>query len=538
MISSGLNVRNVNRVFIYNKNHGEEKGKILEHLATGKTGDKANTIKSIVPEEGEIFFNIPGNAVDRKIMSEIKKLDTQVEFAMQLRSLVSRVHNTYAWLKNQWVDKIDLNTGRPTEDAKDPNNWIDYNNQVGRYIDDLKDAISDEIYTTFFMTTGYQYEGGSVRGTRHTISFNSIINQSDKTFDSNLIRLKFDTLNSGTDYIDIPFASFENIFAGRGNTYVYVENVVPGSDFQKTDNDSNDAATDGSMRYTFEVIVFVESKYHEALEALDRVKNQLDDKKNELLKVNFAVENGNFMVYVPRSINSVIFDKEQSKQKIDYYTGMMETIYSAIELMEDNVIKLRDTITKIADGEVDVVDPKNREHAKMDIKSIISSINNIISNASFDNESNLIMREMVELSDIFENKKLYLYQSNDSLSEFLNRSEQSLEGNKYLTLTGKTLVDAGMYSKQSMLDIADMVLDDINRNKTNVFSMMKKLSMYDYLNDLAINNMQYIVNDVENIDIQEETMDLMQIEVLESVSSEAVVKVKDSAKVLMRLIQG
>jgi len=545
MIASGLSSRYVSGIFINAKNYGVEKGKVLERLSSGKTGDRASGGVSIVEASSSI---ISGTSITDN--QELGDIDKHLKELDEIERIITAVRGVYHKYYDIW-DKAVTNQ-LPNENGKRASFWstetptasdghtqtAPYNDLAKGWRQELESLLKDPIYKKHFAKRG----------------------------DNRYQTVTFNYKNNGlySESVTVYKAHFRNIAHTTMLDLHQLDKVIPGTTYgAHTSNWWNVDNHVGSMRYSYRVFSAFESTFKSSLEKIGEIKTKITESKENILRqIEEMKKKEDLIFFNGRSIHSVLKDKKESKTKIAYYNSMMDTMYEGIDMVDQNVQKILEYVKKTANGDINIADPEIRKNARSYVEGLALSVKNIINNSIFDSrEGPLVNKEEIVLSGVVDNKKWYLYQNDSGLIDFLDSVQEIYDDDLYKVFMNDT-EDGGIfddakalelklkynvnyvedlylvYGKDSILSFAENITDDIRNNKFSVFSMMMKLGNVDYLHDLSINNLEYVIDDVENIDIQEETMDLMKIEVLESVSSEAVMKIKDSAKVLMRLIQG
>ena len=165
MITSGLSTRHVSDIFINSKNHVVEKGKILERLSSGKTGDKASGGVSIIETSSSI---ISGTSVNDN--QELGIIEQDLKKIGEIKGILGQIYGVYHKYYDIWNLAVDDSSEMPTTDGKRASFWAtethtaaDGDNQTAPYNDlakgwrkDLERLLKDPVYLKYFAKRGNQ----------------------------------------------------------------------------------------------------------------------------------------------------------------------------------------------------------------------------------------------------------------------------------------------------------------------------------------------------------------------------------------------
>lgn len=528
MITGGIGTRSVASITTSNRTHGIQKGEILERLASGKTGQKIKDSVFITESKSTI---LQGSTADEN--NTIAKIDKDIKQLDDIIGVLEQMNERYKELWNLgWKDAIAVNI--PTASAKTPGHWKNYNTKAPKIIDEINDLLASKEYSNNFRRITPRVQN---RYRRQTFSF-----KVDGVYNKNISVILPEWSNISHMYLNI------------GN----IKYVKPGDFGSETNSYQNKINHVGTMRYSSQVLNYLiditgqlQDQFEKAKTDIKAAKKSIIDQENQLETVSETT-----VFFNNKSVKMILEDKKRSNRQVEYYNSMMDTLYNAEEMIESNMKSLRTLVVEVSNGQQNLDKESVRNSLKDEIMLRVKSIKNVISSTTFGDEAligyfdknhdnNLVVRDEIVMTGLLENRKLYLYQTNLYMDQLLKKLPNVLDDNKYKIFasnTGESGEDFDKdsfmeYNKDVIIGLIDGVLDDISNNKSAISDMVAQVANIEYLNNLSTNNINYIVSNIEDIDVQDETIDLMQVEVLENISSEAVMKVKDSARVLMKLIQ-
>lgn len=528
MITGGIGTRSVASITTSNRTHGIQKGKILERLASGKTGQKIKDSVFITESKSTI---LQGTTADEN--NTIAKIDKDIKQLDDIIGVLQKMHEKYTELWNSgWSNAIIGNV--PTSDAKKDWHWTNYNTTAPGIIDEINNLLTSKEYSNNFRRITPRVKN---RYQVQTFSF-----KVDGVYNKDISIILPEWSNVAHRYLKL-------------NNIKYVKPGNFGSELQTNANRINHV---GSMRYSSRVLNYmknitdlVKGNFVGIKTDIEEARKLIIDQENQLKTVSDTT-----VFFNNKSVKMILDDKQRSNRQVEYYNSMMDTLYSAEEIIESNMKSLRALIVEASNGHQNLDEESVRSSLKDEIILKVKSIKNVISSTTFADEeligyfdknsdNKLVVRDEIVMTGLLENRKLYLYQTNLYMDQLLETLPNVLDDDKYKIFAadiGENEEDFNedllmMYNKDVIVGLIDGVLDNLSNNKSAISDMTAQIANIEYLNNLSTNNINYIVSNIEDIDVQDETIDLMQVEVLENISSEAVMKVKDSARVLMKLIQ-
>ena len=106
--------------------------------------------------------------------------------------------------------------------------------------------------------------------------------------------------------------------------------------------------------------------------------------------------------------------------------------------------------------------------------------------------------------------------------------------------TGNVTLDDTGNPQKSITDLISDATNNVNTAENNyrlILSGVTNLSNIDTLAQVQKTNTEAAISALEDIDVQEEMINLMQAQILEELSSEALIKIKESSKYIVNLIR-
>ena len=529
MITGSIGTRNVMSITTSNRTHGIQKGEILERLASGKTGQKIKDSVFITESKSTI---LQGSTADEN--NTIAKIDKDIKQLDDIIGVLTNMHEKYAKLWNLGWNKAINNNNIPTNAAIKDDYWTNYNAQAPGIIDEINNLLTSKEYSNNFIRVTPRVQN---RYKRQTFSF-----KVDGVYNKNISVILPEWSNVAHKYLKL-----DNI-----------KHVDPGKFGAETNSYQNKINHVGTMRYSSRVLNYLQGITSQLKDQFNMVKADIEAAKKSIIDQENQLEtvSETTVFFNNKSVKMILEDKKRSSRQVEYYNSMMDTLYSAEEMIESNMKSLRTLVVEASNGQQNLDKESVRNSLKDEIMLRVKSIKNVISSTTFGDESligyfnknpdnDLVVRDEIVMTGLLENRKLYLYQTNLYMDQLLKKLPNVLDDDKYKLFALDTGESGGdfdedlfmQYNKDVIIGLIDGVLDDISNNKSAISDMLAQVANIEYLNNLSTNNINYIVSNIEDIDVQDETIDLMQVEVLENISSEAVMKVKDSARVLMKLIQ-
>ena len=300
MITGGITPRYVSSITTSNRAHGIQKGEILERLSSGKSGDKIKDSVFITESKSTILEGYLEDYIVAKMNKDVKRINEAIEIYNELGGYYEQLWDL------GWKMFYDDNSKKfkITNDAKNPNKWVNYNREAPIIVKKINDLELSEWYFDVFRYRVMQGYGTTTNTMRFELR---------NFYSESITFAPIEWNNSDQNDLPLPIEDIKHIDPSHYGS------ILSKNDILNTANAIMELKGRPSHVVTNpkgDIQSFTKIR-----DKITKIRDAYEDKRKNIL----IMANDKKVFFSNKSIKMILEDKKTSNQRVEYYNSLMDT---------------------------------------------------------------------------------------------------------------------------------------------------------------------------------------------------------------------